>query len=135
MTALKVLHQLANAIYQLTRSSRVKEQEKNFQMFKKVESIKHAITATVRAVTREELWVHYYGAYTIDPKCLVYWICLKTDNEKQRLQADEVLTRRLRDYLIQYDYPPEGRDSVHIGFESQETVDRESDGDWFQHWK
>ena len=107
----------------------------SFQLFKKVESVKHEITATVSAVTREEFWVTYYGAYNIHPRHLVFWICLRTDVEKQRLQADDVLKLNLRQHLIQYDYPLEGRESVHIGFESQETVDRESSGDWLAHWK
>lgn len=102
---------------------------------KTVEAIERDLTATARSVAREELGVTYYGAFDIHPRYLVYWICVKTDAEKQRLEADEGLMRKLRDVLVRYDYPPEGRESVLIGFESQETVDRESGGDWYQHWK
>ncbi len=101
----------------------------------KVEAIERDIEATVRGVAREEPSVVYYGAFDIHPRHLVYWICVKTDREKHRLQADDGLMRQLRGILARHDYPPEGRDSVTIGFESQETVDRESGGHWWHHWK
>ena len=100
-----------------------------------VDAIERDLTATVRAVAREELWVTHYGAFDIHPRHLVYWLCVKTDAEKHRLEADEMLMRQLREVLVRYDYPPEGREFVHIGFESQETVDRESGGNWWHHWK
>ena len=102
---------------------------------KTVEVIERELTATARAVAREELWVTYYGAFDIHPRHLVYWLCVKTDAEKQRLQTDAMLMKQLREILVQYGYPPEGRESVHIGFESEETVDRESGGNWWHHWK
>ena len=101
----------------------------------KVEAIEKDIEATVRAVAKEELWVARYGVFDIHPRHLVYWICVETDAEKQRLQADEPLMQRLRALLVRYDYPPEGREFVTIGFESKETVDRESGGNWWFHWK
>jgi hypothetical protein len=101
----------------------------------KVEAIERALLATARAASREEVSVVYYGVFDIHPKHLVYWICVKTDAEKHRLQADTNLMQQLRDFLVLYNYPPEGRDFVTIGFESQETVDRESDRHWWYHWK
>lgn len=104
-------------------------------LWEKVQWIKHDLEAAARAVAREDVRVDSYGAFEVHPKHLVIWVCVKTDAEKQRLEADENLMLTLREILVQYDYPREGRDSVHIGFESQETVDRESDGEWFYHWK
>jgi hypothetical protein len=101
----------------------------------KVEAIERDLRDTVRAAARENVWVTHYGAFEIHPRHLVYWLCVKSDAEKQRLQAHRILMEQLREILVRYDYPPEGRDSVHIGFESQETVDRESDGNWWYHWK
>jgi len=100
----------------------------------KVEAIERALREMVRDVAREDLSVVHYGVFDIHPKHLVYWICVKTDAEKQRLQADTELMQQLRDLLV-LDYPPEGREFVRIGFESQETVDRESGGNWWHHWK
>ena len=36
---------------------------------------------------------------------------------------------------MKHDYPADAQNNVHIGFESQETVDRESDGNWYLHFK
>ncbi len=41
----------------------------------------------------------------------------------------------LKEVLIKHDYPKEAIDLVHIGIESQETVERESDGNWYNHFK
>ena len=101
----------------------------------KVEAIERDIAAIVRTVAREELWVARYGVFDIHPRHLVYWICVKTDAEKKRLQSDEVLMQQLRALLVRHEYPSEGRESVHIGFESHETVDRESAGHWWNHWR
>jgi hypothetical protein len=99
------------------------------------ERIEKAMAAKIRAVVKEKHWVTHYGANDIHPKHLVYWICVQSDVEKKRLESDEGLYRSLRILLDEYQYPIEGRDAVHIGFESQETVDRESGGNWWHHWK
>jgi hypothetical protein len=83
----------------------------------------------------EEFSVIHYGANDIHPRYLVFWICVQSDRERDRLRADTALMERLRHTLLEVDYPPEGRDEVAIGFESQETVDRVSDGNWYYHWK
>ncbi len=98
-------------------------------------TIQSALARRVAASAREKSWVTYYGANDIHPRHLVYWICVESDAEKERLVADTALYAELRGLLTRYNYPAEGREEVHIGFESQETVDRESDGDWWQHWK
>ena len=92
----------------------------------KVELIEQDLAKTVRAVAHEHVSVVHYGAVDINPRELVYWICVKTDAEKQRLDGDTVLKARLRGLLTIRNYPQDAREFVHIGFESQETVDRES---------
>jgi len=98
-------------------------------------TIERAITDEVGRHAKEKFWVTHYGANHIHPKHLVYWIVVVSDYEKHRLEADSDLMAVLRSLLMKYDYPIEGRDGVHIGFESQETVDRESDGNFYHHWK
>jgi len=98
-------------------------------------TIQSALARGVAASAREKSWVTYYGANDIHPRHLVYWICVESDAEKERLVADTALYAELRGLLTRYNYPTEGRDEVHIGFESQETVNRESGGNWWQHWK
>ena len=101
----------------------------------KVRQIKDAISELAKTVAREPVSVTHYGAFDIHPRHLVYWICVQSDAERDRLAADESLRAALRQLLVTFDYPPEGREQVHIGFEAQETVDRESNGNWWHHWK
>ena len=97
--------------------------------------VERAIADEVGRHAKEKFWVTHYGANDIHPKHLAYWIVVRSDQEKRRLEADSALMAVLRSLLMKYDYPIEGRDWVHIGFESQETVDRESDGNFYHHWK
>ena len=97
--------------------------------------VERAIRDEVGRHAKEKFWVTHYGANNIHPKHLVYWIVVGSDYEKHRLEADSALMAVLRSLLMRYDYPIEGRDGVHVGFESQETVDRESEGNFYHHWK
>lgn len=89
----------------------------------------------MKDASEEKVWVTHYGANDIHPRHLVYWICVDSDAEKHRLEANSELTSRLQSLLVKFDYPAEGREGVHIGFESAETVNRESNGNWWHHWK
>jgi hypothetical protein len=97
--------------------------------------IELAISDEMAKHTNEKFWVTHYGANHIHPKHLVYWIVVHSDLEKGRLEADTALMQVLRSLLEKYDYPIQGRNGVHIGFESQETVNRESGGNFYYHWK
>ncbi|HPR65336.1 MAG TPA: hypothetical protein PK014_14095 [Thermoanaerobaculia bacterium] len=97
--------------------------------------IERAIRDLIASVSREPFWVTHYGANDIDPGHLVYWICVETDTERDRLANHRELNQNLRRLLTEYGYPVEGRDGASIGFESQETVDREFGGNWRHHWQ
>jgi hypothetical protein len=79
--------------------------------------------------------VEWYGAYDINPKHLAYWICVQTDKMKDELRENIELNNTLRTLLEKHEYPKDSQKAVHIGFESQETVDRESKGNWYHHFK
>jgi hypothetical protein len=102
---------------------------------RKVRRIERAIRDSVEPTATESIWVTHYGAFDIDPVHLVYWVCVRSDAERDRLAADQELRVRLRSLLTDHGYPAAARDRMHIGFESQETVDRDADGDWWHHWK
>jgi hypothetical protein len=102
---------------------------------KLTEEIEKALAKLAAAEIREKHWVTHYGANDIHPRHLVYWICVQTDREKERLERAQDFQARLRSILDEYEYPIEGRAHVFIGFESQETVTRDSGGNWWHHWK
>ena len=106
-----------------------------FLLGRRVRKIERAMKRRVEMEAREPLWVTHYGAFEIHPRHLVCWICVRSDAERERLASNESLVSDLRQLLASCSYPAEGRSGVHIGFESQETVDRESDGNWWYHWK
>lgn len=101
----------------------------------KVIKIKKDIEKKIKTVCSENFSVLYYGSYDIDPKYLACWICVDSDEMKHRLEKDNDLNAALREILVKNEYPTKAIKSVHIGFESEETVQRESNGDWYVHFK
>jgi hypothetical protein len=87
------------------------------------------------AHAKEKSWVLRFGANHIHPRHLVFVVCVLTDAEKKRLESDFEFLRQLRALLDKHDYPIAARKDVVIDFESQETVDRESGGNWYYHLK
>jgi len=102
---------------------------------RKILDIKADIEILIHQVCSERFFVDWYGAYDINPKHLVYWICVQSDKVKNKLTGNIELTTSLRNLLAKHEYPPESQKFVHIGFESQETVNRESKGNWYYHFK
>lgn len=101
----------------------------------KIQNVKRDTEGIISNICKEKFWIDYYGAYHINPDNLVFWICVETDVLKEQLKADKSLISEFRNLLTKYDYPEKSRDAVFIGFESQETVDKESGGDWYLHFK
>ncbi|WP_131450730.1 hypothetical protein [Flavobacterium subsaxonicum] len=101
----------------------------------KIEAIKVEMEKTTLLSFSGKVDVMHYGAYEINPKYLVFWICIGADEDKKSLQNNVELNSRLRNLLIEHKYPAEAIGEVYIGFESQETVDRESGGNWWHHFK
>ena len=101
----------------------------------KILNIVDDIKGLVKPYCDEEFWIDWYGAYEIDPKYLVIWICVQTDKTKLQLISDNELKAKINYLLVKYDYPEKVRSLVQIGFESEETVKRESNGNWYNHFK
>lgn len=102
---------------------------------RKIHSIIDDMKEIVSSVCSEKFWINWYGAYEIDPKHLVVWICVETDATKKYLELSNELATALRDTLTKHSYPEQARKSVCIGFESQETVNKDSNGNWYEHFK
>ncbi|MBN2083632.1 MAG: hypothetical protein JW748_00310 [Anaerolineales bacterium] len=84
----------------------------------------------METVTNEKFEIIHYGANYLNPAFLVFWVCVRSDKERDRLKRDAALRKMLRKSLDNNHYPEEGRDGVVIDFESQETVNRKYGGDW-----
>ena len=74
--------------------------------------------------------VSAFGAVDISPVHLA--VCITTDSDAMRdkFAADQSLDQIVRDALRDAGYPREAILHIAIAFESQETVDRDWDGNW-----
>ena len=104
--------------------------KKNDPLKEKIKAIEADIKSTIDAICTEDFWVATHGAYHLDPKNLAFWICVKSDKMKVRLQSSISINNSLRSLLIKHEYPEAARNLVFIVFESQETVDRDFGGRW-----
>jgi len=102
---------------------------------RRVADINADMKKLVKQYCAESFFITCYGAYYVNPKNLVFYICVQTDATKEKLNANDNLKTALRGLLRKHRYPPEASPFVHIGFESQETVDRQSGGSWHNYFK
>lgn len=75
------------------------------------------------------------GAYHIDPKHLVFVVGVPFDSERDRLRRDSSFLTAMRNLLVEHNWPRIAREHIHFDIESQETVDRETNGNWWYHYK
>ena len=76
-----------------------------------------------------------FGAYYIDPKYLVFVVGVSSDIEKHVLKSNSDFLLELKNLLKIYNWPIKARESVIFDIESQETVSREANGNWWYHYK
>jgi hypothetical protein len=102
---------------------------------RKISDIIDEIKDIIKSTINQKFWIESYGAYKLDAKYLVIWVCVEEDVTKTTLESDKDLLNTLKETLIKHNYPKDAIPFVSIGFESQETVNRESNGDWYMHFK
>lgn len=100
----------------------------------KVRRIEAALRALLRARgANPKVWS--FGAYYIDPKYLVFVAGVTSDRERNSLRNDNNFKAEMRQLLVKFNWPSAAREYVVFDVESQETVDRETDGNWWYHYK
>ncbi len=104
-------------------------------MKRKILDIMDDVKKVVLSTCSDKFWIDWYGAYDINPQHLVIWVCVESDVVKSRLESNTELISKFREILVKHGYPEQAIPFVHIGFESKETVDRESNGNWHHHFK
>lgn len=109
--------------------------KKNILLWYKIRKIEKRIKKIISEFSKEKFGVFHLGAYTIDPKCLVFIVHVESDVEKERLINSTNFMSEVKETLDIYDYPIQSRDNIVFEVESHETVNRESGGDWYLHFK
>jgi hypothetical protein len=75
------------------------------------------------------------GAIDLYPSCLAFWICVATDAQRDSLLADWTFPERMRRIVADCGYPQDSVDRVGFTSESDETVDRDWNGNWYHAMK
>ena len=100
-----------------------------------------ALRATISRI--EEIIRHYvrqrypdaeifsFGAHDISAVHLAIWTKTTTDEQRDKLSRDTSLLNHYRSILLAEGYPPEAVPHVSFAFQSEETVKREYDGNWW----
>src|SRR5262245_50149697 len=71
------------------------------------------------------------GAVDIDPKRLAIWITTDTDAQRDALRGDAGFQLGLRSVLREVRYPEAAIGEVGFAVESEETVQRDCEGNWW----
>ena len=103
-----------------------------------LQHIATAIETDVKDILAEKSIKHTvfsFGAHHINPRHFVIIVGVETDAQKLSLTQDELFIHSLKDLLFKHKWPEEARKHVIFDIESEETVSRESNGNWWYHFK
>jgi hypothetical protein len=102
----------------------------NFLLKKKVANMADEIKTAVRRTGGANCTVLTLGAYDVDPRLLVYVVQVATDAERDKLKDRPTLAESLKELPAKSGWPSSACEDVTFHIESQQTVDRENEGNW-----
>jgi hypothetical protein len=103
-----------------------------WRLWPAIRRARREIEKAVRQRVPDAEVVSSQGTTAINPGYLHFAIKTKTDRERDLLRQDPNLHKEFRDALARVGYPTNTVPVVHFGIESQETVDRDYGGSWYQ---
>ena len=100
----------------------------------KIWRIESALKNLVRAEGFKPM-IWSFGAYYINPKHLIFVVGVPTDKAKEALKSNSSFIASMKGLLDTFNWPIQASPEVVFDIESQETVDRENNGNWWYHYK
>jgi hypothetical protein len=100
----------------------------------KIWRIESAIRALIKAEGLKPI-VWSFGAYYIGPKHMVFVVGVPIDEDKNKLKDNARFIQPVKSLLVKFGWPEKAREHVAFDIESQETVERENNGNWWYHYK
>ncbi|MAS92675.1 MAG: hypothetical protein CMO55_05705 [Verrucomicrobiales bacterium] len=105
------------------------------------EGISRAILATQERIRDhlaglglENAGVSHFGSVDIDPRYLAICVQVSKDSEAKVANREELLGLA-RTWLKEEGYPPEAADQIALRIDSEETVLRDYNGNWYHYYK
>lgn len=102
----------------------------NFLLKKKVANIAEEAQTVVRRTGGATCTILSLGAYDVDPRLLMFVVQVAKDADREKLKERPALAEALKELPKKHGWPKDALDDVVFHIESQETVDRENEGNW-----
>lgn len=116
----------------------VEREKKQKQLDLIVEKSKNAVLKTI-GNSDPSIYRHFfYGASAIHPRHLVVWYLFKTDKEYEIAKSNKLtdkLDKLTRDELRENGYPEEGLREIMVSFTTDEDIQRETDGNYWEYFR
>jgi hypothetical protein len=102
----------------------------SFLLKKKVAHIAEDAQTIVRRTGGATGTILALGAYDVDPRLLMFVVQVAKDADREKLKERPALAEALKELPKKHGWPADACGDVVFHIESQETVDREHEGNW-----